>query len=187
MKSYQITSWCHHFMKEQIQKGDICIDATAGQGYDTLLLCQLVGETGKVIAFDIQPEAIDQTEKRLIDHQMEYRATLLLESHSQMKQYAKENSVSCIVFNFGYLPGKDHKISTTPKTSLEGIEQGLHLLKKKGMMSLCIYSGRETGYEERQKILEYLETLDPKKYLVILSSYYNRPNDPPIPVQIYKL
>lgn len=54
-------------------------------------------------------------------------------------------------------------------------------------MSLCIYSGGDTGFEERDTILEYVRTLDSRKYLVICSSWYNRENHPPIPVQIYKL
>ena len=54
-------------------------------------------------------------------------------------------------------------------------------------MSLCIYSGQDSGFEERDALLNYLKTLDSKKYLVILSCYYNRPNHPPIPVLIRKL
>ena len=54
-------------------------------------------------------------------------------------------------------------------------------------MSLCIYSGGDSGFEERDALLDYLKQLDTKKYLVILSSYYNRPNNPPIPVLIQKL
>ena len=62
---YQITEWCHHFMKEHVQPGDFCIDATMGNGHDTTLLCQLVGETGQVLAFDIQKLAYENTLKRL--------------------------------------------------------------------------------------------------------------------------
>ena len=54
-------------------------------------------------------------------------------------------------------------------------------------MSLCIYSGGDSGFEERDTLLSYLKELDSKKYLVILSSYYNRPKNPPIPVLIWKL
>ena len=53
-------------------------------------------------------------------------------------------------------------------------------------MSLCIYSGGDSGFTERDALLAYLKTLDSKRYLVILSSYYNRPNNPPIPVMIVK-
>ena len=65
MKSYQITEWCHHFIRDHVKEGDICIDATAGNGNDTQVLCELVGEAGKVFAFDIQETAVANTRERL--------------------------------------------------------------------------------------------------------------------------
>lgn len=187
MKKYQITEWCHHFIREHVKQGDICIDATAGNGNDTQLLCELVGEHGKVFAFDIQEKAVQHTRERLEQANLLPRAEVLLESHVNMKHYVEEDSISCIVFNFGYLPGGDHSLATRKDTSIQAIHQGLTLLKKGGMMSLCIYSGGDSGFEERDAILEELKNLDSKRYLVILSSYYNRPNNPPIPVMVIKL
>ena len=187
MKNYQITEWCHHFIKEHVKPGDICIDATAGNGNDTKLLCELVGESGKVFAFDIQEEAIANTKDRLRQADLIQRAKVLLDSHVNMKDYVAEDSVACIVFNFGYLPGGNHDLATKAETSIQAIHQGLGLLKQGGMMSLCIYSGGDSGFEERDGILEELKQLDTKRYLVILSSYYNRPSNPPIPVMIIKL
>ena len=187
MKRYQITEWCHHFIRDHVKFGDCCIDATAGNGNDTLVLCELVGETGKVIAFDIQEEAVTNTKNRLAEHVVSERAQVLLESHVNMSRYAEEESVSCIVFNFGYLPGGDHELATRKESSITAIHEGLRLLKKGGMMSLCIYSGGDSGFEERDAILSEIKKLDGKKYLVIVSEYYNRPNNPPIPVLIVKL
>lgn len=104
-----------------------------------------------------------------------------------MSSYAKENSVSCITFNLGYLPGGDHTMATKSDSSIAALTQGLSLLKKGGLISLCIYSGGDSGFEERDAVLTWLATLDPHKYLVIRSDYYNRPNHPPIPVLIIKL
>ncbi len=187
MKNYQITEWCHHFISEHVQEGDCCIDATAGNGNDTQLLCELVGEMGKVYAFDIQEEAVMHTKERLEKAGVINQAEVLLDSHVNMNKYVGENSVNCIVFNFGYLPGGDHNLATKGETSIKAIHEGLDLLKKGGIMSLCIYSGGDSGFEERDAILEELKKLDTKRYLVILSSYYNRPNHPPIPVLIIKL
>ena len=100
MESYQITGWCRHFMEEQVKPGDICIDATAGNGNDTLTLCRLAGEKGKVYAFDIQKAALEKTGRRLEAEGL--RAELILDGHEHMEKYVKEKGeVSCIVFNFG--------------------------------------------------------------------------------------
>lgn len=187
MKNYQITEWCHRFIREHVQEGDMCIDATAGNGHDTLVLCEAVGAKGKVIAFDIQETAVKNTKERLQKHGVESRAEIVLDSHTNMGNYAEAESVSCITFNFGYLPNGDHALATKAETSIPALEEGLRLLKKGGLMSLCIYSGGDSGFEEKDSILNYLKTLDRKKYLVIVSAYYNRPNNPPLPVLIVKM
>lgn len=183
---FQITEFCHHFMEDYIKEGDCCIDATAGNGNDTEFLCKMVGESGKIYAFDIQEMAIENTKRRLEEEGLLQRAELILDGHEKMAQYVKEE-VSVVVFNFGYLPGGDHSISTKSSTSLQAIEQALGLLKVGGVMNLCIYSGKDTGYEEKEALLSYLKELDSKRWLVIVSSYFNRKNDPPLPVFIIRL
>lgn len=187
MNSYQITQWCARFIREQVKPGDLCIDATMGNGNDTLLLSTLCGSTGRVLAFDIQEQALINTEKRLLDADAPANYSLFLESHTNMRNHAAPNSVSCIVFNLGYLPGGDHTKATRADTSIQALIHGLSLLKKGGLISLCIYSGGDSGFQERDQVLSWLSSLDHKKYLVIRSEYFNRPNNPPIPVLIIKL
>ena len=187
MKNYQITSWCAHFIEDHVQAGDICIDATMGNGNDTLLLSQLCKENGHVFAFDIQQQALQNTQKKLIENNAPANYELLLQSHIHMSDYVKPESASCIVFNFGYLPGGDHAKATKSSTSIQALNTALTLLKKHGQLSLCIYSGGDSGFEERDAVLAWLKNLDPKKYLVIKTDYYNRPNHPPIPVLVIKL
>lgn len=186
MKNYQITQWCAGFIRSQVKEGDICIDATMGNGNDTLLLSELCGINGQVLAFDIQPQAIEATARRLKEAKAPTNYTLLLESHTNMSTHAAPDTVNCIVFNFGYLPGGDHSLATKGETSIQALTQALSLLKKGGMISLCIYSGGDSGFEERDEILAWLKQLDPRRYLVIKSDYYNRPNNPPIPVLVIK-
>lgn len=185
-KRFQITEYCHHFLEEFLQEGDVCVDATAGNGNDTEFLCRNVGDHGKVYAFDIQKDAIEHTKARLDEAGMSERAVLIQDGHEKMLDYVQEE-VSVIVFNFGYLPGGDHAIATHSETSIRAIEAGLSSLKVNGIMNLCIYSGGDTGYEERDVILSYIKELDSKKWLVIMSNYYNRKNDPPIPVFIIRM
>ena len=184
--NYQITEFCHRFLEAHIEAGDICVDATAGKGNDTEFLRRLTGSTGKVYAFDIQEQAVDYTRKRLEDLGMDENVFCIHAGHEKMREFVREE-VSAIVFNFGYLPGGDHKIATNSQTSIKAIEEGQKLLKKGGIMSLCIYSGQDTGYDEKEAVLAYLKGLDSKKWLVILSQYYNRENDPPIPAFLIRL
>ena len=152
---YQVTEWYRSVIRTQIKPGDLCIDATMGNGHDTLFLSQLAGPSGCVLAFDIQQAALDSTKALLQGHEHLAPVQLLLDSHAHMSSYA--------------------------------LEQGLELLKTGGCISLCIYSGGDSGFEERDGVLDYLKGLDSKKYLVVLSCYYNRPNHPPITVIIYKM
>lgn len=187
MENYQITSWVQHFIKDHVKQGDFCIDATMGNGNDTALLSHLVGEDGKVLAFDIQEQALEHTGKKLLQEQCLENYTLLCVSHEAMAEYAKKDSVSCITFNLGYLPGGDHTKATKADSSIRAIRTGLELLKKKGLMTVCIYSGGDSGFDEKEAVLSYLKQLDPKKYLTIISEYANRPNHPPIPVLVVKI
>ena len=185
-KSFSALDIIKRVISENVREGDICIDATAGRGNDTLFMAQLVGESGHVTAFDIQQDAVDSTKKLLEENGVSHRADVLLKSHSEMDALFDEGSVSCITFNFGWLPKGDHSVSTKKETSIEAIEKGLRLLKKDGIMTLIIYYGRDTGFEERDAILEYLPTIDSEKYTVLEMPFVNRPNCPPIPIIIMR-
>ena len=183
---YQITEYCHHFLADYICEGDCCVDATCGNGNDTLFLCQNVGRAGKVYAFDVQETAVENTRRRLTEAGCEDRAVLICGGHEHMSSYVREK-ISVIMFNFGYLPGGDHSLATKAETSLMAVKQGLDLLKTGGVMGLCIYSGGDTGYEEKEALHGYLKNLDPGKWLVLIHEFYNRKNDPPLPVFIIRL
>ena len=186
MKQSQITYWCHEIIRSQAQKGGLYIDATMGNGNDTRMLCELAGETGEVFAFDIQKQAVDSTKDLLEKHQVAAKYHLILDGHENMDNYIQAGSVDVICFNFGYLPGGDHEVATKASTSIVAIQKGLALLKSGGMMSLCVYSGGDTGFEEKDCILKYLGELPAKQYTVIVNQYFNRKNNPPIPIFIFK-
>lgn len=68
-----ISEWCRRFAQEVVKPGDLCVDATAGTGQDTVFLARLVGERGQVLAYDIQEEALRQTGDRLKREGLESR------------------------------------------------------------------------------------------------------------------
>lgn len=186
MKQSQITEWCHSIIQSQAVHGGIYIDATMGNGNDTLFLCKMAGRTGHVWAFDIQESALKNTAALLMANSFTDSATLIQNGHEHMNDYLDPESADVICFNFGYLPGGDHTLATQPSTSLTAIKQGLDILKSGGMMSLCIYSGGDTGFEEKNRILNFLKALPARQYTVITNEYYNRGNCPPLPVFIFK-
>lgn len=177
-------SMVHEFLRQHVREGAFCIDATAGKGRDTALLCRLAGERGRVMAFDIQQDAVAQTRALLAQEGLS--AEVFLDSHANMERYAERETVDCIVFNFGRLPGGDPTKFTTAETSLPAVDAGLKLLKKGGLMALALYYGKENGYEERDAILAHLRELDDRTYTVLGCEWMNRKNDPPLPIFIWK-
>ncbi len=174
---------CHEHLKTHINKGDTVIDATMGRGRDTLLLSTLVGDGGKVFAFDIQSEALKST-KELLEENNVKNASLILDSHENIKNYVK--SAKAVVFNLGFLPGGDHSIFSHAETSIKAISASLDILEDAGFIAVCSYYGGDTGFEERDALLSFLENLDQKKYTVMLQSFLNRKGCPPIFIIIEK-
>jgi len=179
-------SLAHDFIRRHVPEGGLCIDATMGRGRDTALLCSLVGPASRVIAFDVQPQALESTRALLCGQGLEGRARLVCCSHDAMARYAAPESVDCIVFNFGWLPGGQHDLFTRPETSIPAVQAGLELLRPGGAMSLCIYCGGQSGYAERDALLGFLPTIDPRRFTVVVSRFVNREGDVPIPVFILK-
>lgn len=176
----------HKVLKAFLHKGNICIDATAGNGHDTVFLASLVGETGKVTALDIQPEAVMSTNKNIEENGYSNIACAVLKSHEFIDEIASPESVDCIVFNFGWLPGGNHDIFTKTKSSLIAVNKSLALLKHGGLLSLCLYYGRNNGYEERDELLKWAASLPGNIYNVMHCNFLNRENDPPFPIFIIK-
>ena len=170
----------HEYIKSHINEDDIAVDATMGRGRDTLLLCTLAKE---VYSFDIQQEALDSTRALLSENGIN-NAHLILDSHHNLKNYVQ--NAKGVVFNFGFLPGGDHTIYSHGETSIKAISAALDIIPDDGFVSICSYYGGDTGFEERDSLLEYLSSLDSKKYTVMLHSFYNRPNCPPIFIAIEK-
>lgn len=174
----------HDFLRRQVKPGAFCIDATAGKGRDTALLCRLVGPEGRVLAFDVQQDAVNQT-RALLDAEG-LTAEVVLDSHANMARYAAPESVDCIVFNFGRLPGGDPKIFTTAASSIPAIDAGLTLLRPGGVMALALYYGKENGYEEKNAVLQHLKSLNDRSFTVLACDWLNRKHDPPLPIFLWK-
>ena len=183
MKLERVLPYVKTLLKSSVVPGDIVIDATAGNGHDTLFLSELVGQEGRVYSFDIQPEAVQATIERLGDRK---NATVIHAGHETIANHVNEE-VAAAVFNLGYLPGADHSIITRPNTTIQAIESCLELLKVGGLVILTVYHGHEGGDEERDSLLSYLRSL-PQSYVHVLKyEFINQQNHPPFILAIEKM
>jgi predicted methyltransferase len=164
-------------VRERVQAGDTVIDATMGNGNDTLFLAQTVGAAGKVIAFDIQEEAVRKTRERLQREEVLDRVELRLQSHEEMSLL--DVRVSAVMFNLGYLPGGNKEITTQAASTLRAIEAGLGLLKPGGIMTIMIYWGHPAGQAEKEAVEKYCTDLSQTEFLVLKYQYVNQRNQAP--------
>lgn len=166
------------YLKDIVRPGDHVIDATAGNGHDTLFLAQLVGETGKVIAFDVQQQAITSTEKRLQEAGVNRWCQVILDSHANLENYI-ESPIRAVVFNLGYLPGAEHEVTTESTSTWKAIEAALKWLEPAGRIVVVIYHGHTSGKLERQALLNQVSNLSQDDYQVLHSAFLNQKNAPP--------
>ncbi len=179
-------SQSHKYIENFVEEGDIVIDATAGNGNDTLFLAQLVGGRGHVYSFDIQQIALDRTAEKLDKIELRDRVDLIKAGHENLDKYVKSN-VKAVMFNLGYLPGGDHNLGTRAQTTITALEKAMELLVVGGIISIVVYHGGDSGFEEKTQVMEYLERIDPKKYLVMKTEFINQVNCPPILACIEKI
>ena len=184
MKLERVVPYVKTLLNSAITPGDIVIDATAGNGHDTLFLAQLVSSTGHVYAFDVQKKAIESTLSRLGD--LKDPVTVIHAGHESISRHVK-NEISAAVFNLCYLPGADHSIITQPKTTIEAIESCLNLLKVGGLIVLVVYHGHEGGDIERDMLLDYVKNLPQSFVQVLKYEFINQRNHPPFVLAIEKL
>lgn len=168
-----LTKIMHEYITPHLNSDAIVIDATCGNGHDTLFLAKRVQE---VFAFDIQKSALEKTKQNLEDENLS-NVRLIHDSHENMALYTAD-PISLIMFNLGYLPGGDHDITTTVTSSLPALKVGLELLIPNGLLSLILYPGHEAGLKETKAILKWLKSLEKRQYEILS---IEKPNDKKAP------
>lgn len=176
----------HYLARCRIKPGDRVIDATCGRGHDTAFLAELVGERGRVWAFDIQEEAVRSTRALIEQTGFAARVEVIHEDHSVMDRHVGK-PVSFVMFNLGYLPGGDHRITTAPRTSIDALEKAVGLLREGGSITVVCYPGHTGGLEEQQALKEYLAGISQNYLEVIEVSFLNQMNNPAVLFFLTKL
>lgn len=176
----------HDYARLLVRPGDRVVDATCGNGGDTVFLAELVGPDGLVDGFDIQAAAIERTRERLAKTDLLERCRLHPVSHDRMADFVAPG-VSCVLFNLGYLPGGDHAIGTRPLTTLPAIAQALDLIKVGGAVLICLYYGGDSGFDEHAAVLDFIRTIPVRDFAVQKIELANAANCPPIFICCEKL
>lgn len=177
----------HKLLKETVCKGDLVIDATIGNGSDTVFLATLVGPTGKVIGFDVQKQALNNTKQKLLLAGLTDHVTLLHQGHETVAEVLADHAeIGGAVFNLGYLHGTDKSIITKKATTINAVSALLPKLRIGSYIILVVYSGHPGGLEEKQALLDYVSGLNQALFKVLQYGFINQINHPPILIAIEK-
>ena len=175
---FKIVEFSHLLIKEYITNSNLnfirCLDATCGNGFDTLYMASLLNDKGCVDGYDIQKIAIDNTSKLLSEKKIT-NVTLYCKSHDLINPTLYDLAI----FNLGYLPGYDKTIKTNKETTLNALKNLIpRMNKNKMLIIICLYIGHKEGLEESIEIDKFLKELPSNKYLVCKYQNYNRPTSP---------
>lgn len=161
MQTISAVRVAHTLLEHQVKKARLLLDATAGNGEDTLFLARLSPADAHVYAFDIQQRALDETARKLEAAQLRSKVSLLLDDHARMDAYIT-GGIDVAVCNLGYLPGGDHAVTTVARTTLLALEKLVALLAPGGLAAITAYPGHEAGREEEACVRAFLEKLPAK-------------------------
>jgi predicted methyltransferase len=153
------TALVQDILKPMICEGDLAIDATAGNGHDTLFLAGCVGAAGKVLAFDVQAAALASARARLESASLTDRVDFFLASHAAMGRHAAAGSVAVVMFNLGYLPGENHELTTESNETLTALAVAVDLIKPGGVLSVVCYPGHPAGAAEAVAVESWMIAL----------------------------
>ena len=156
----RLVELAHSKIKEIVNPGDLCIDATAGNGHDSLFLATEVGPEGFVYGFDIQESAIMKTAEKLKRNKLSDRLKLIQTSHTEIKSFVDEKhqgNIQVAMFNLGYLPGGNHQVVTIAQTTVHALTSAYSVLKWGGMITVLCYRGHIGGNHETNEVINLCE------------------------------
>lgn len=177
-----VLDFAHTLAARNLNPGDLAVDATVGNGHDTVFLARTVGGQGRVVGFDVQAEAIEETRRRVATEAPDASLRLVRAGHEAMANHLDERDhgeVGAVTFNLGYLPGGEHSITTEPDTTREALEVSTDLLRPGGVITIVAYTGHEGGTAEVEVVTEWLLTLPQEPFHALSYRFVNRRNDPP--------
>ncbi len=180
--SIPLVKFAHDLIHSKIGAGDSVIDATVGNGHDSVFLLESVAPGGLVYGFDIQQAALDSVLVKLQNHPARDRLILIKASHCVMGDYippGAHGNIKAVMFNLGYLPGGDKHIITQSESTVRAIAEACRLLRCGGIVTILTYPGHDGGKLETGAVRTWCSALDGNRYRV--ACYENRPDNPAAP------
>lgn len=153
----------HERVCPRLGRGAIAIDATVGNGYDTLFLLRQVAPNGRVYGFDIQPSALDSARAKIKEPVLRDCLTLFHDSHALMSERIPtllHGSINAIMFNLGYLPGSDKNVMTQAESTIAALIEARQLLSPHGIITIIAYPGHAGGALETERVRDWCENLE---------------------------
>lgn len=170
--------WARVFIHPALGNGCTAVDATAGNGQDTVFLAEGVGPDGRVYSLDIQEEALSRTTSLVSGRGLSERVKTILAGHQHMHSLVAA-PVDAVMFNLGYLPGSGREVVTAPDTTVAGIMAALSIIRPGGRISVVAYTGHEGAQEESLAVAELLSGLDEREFSVQKMVFWNSHKDSP--------
>lgn len=189
MTRISLTGQVHNHLLPYLGHGTIAIDATAGNGHDSLFLAANIGENGHLYAFDIQTQAIASSRKRLATEGLLERVTLIQSGHEHMAAkipVIHHGSVNIIMFNLGYLPGADKSLITTTATTIKALSTATEILAESGILSILAYPGHTGGSEETAAVIQWAHQLPQQTFTLCMHTPDQNPYTSPQWIEIIK-
>jgi tRNA G37 N-methylase Trm5 len=179
---FSLDAEAHEAVRRMVRPGDFVVDATAGNGHDTVFLAGLVGPAGRVLAFDVQEEAVAATRDRCARSGYAARVRLIRQGHEQIARHVDEwlgfyPGVAAGMFNLGFLPGSDKSVITRAETTLAACRALLPYLTAGGLISLHAYTGHQGGERETEALVEWAGRLPWRTWRVLRISQHNKPEN----------
>lgn len=175
----KVIEFVHELIKNKVNSNDLCVDMTIGNGFDTLLLCNI---SKFVYGFDIQQIAINNTDK-LLKENSKSNYKLICDSHEFVDKYIN-SKIKCAIYNLGYLPSGNKSITTLATSTINSLKKVIDLLDEKGIIALVVYSGHENGSVEAIELEKFVKTLNQKQFNVLKYDFINQINNPPYAIII---
>lgn len=182
MALYRTIPFVRHILEKHLHPQGYVIDATLGNGNDTLTCANLLGASGKIFGFDVQQQAIMNTRAKLEKNGHQCAIAYIHDSHEYLLAHLAEyvGKIDCVIFNLGYLPHADNQAMTTMISSTyKALLQAMILLKERGLLIVVTYPGHPSGLVEHQQLMQLFQKANPDFYFITTYYQMNHTENPP--------